>query len=80
MSHIRCPFCGDRALREFEFRKTLPGSAATPLQSVYFRQDHPQVSVEHWQHQSGCRSWLLIVRNPSTGSILRTDLLPEFPT
>ena len=31
--------------------------------------------MEHWQHLDGCRGWLLVRRNPSTGAVLETRLL-----
>ncbi|HWW78756.1 MAG TPA: sarcosine oxidase subunit delta [Steroidobacteraceae bacterium] len=77
MSHLHCPFCGERELREFEFRKTLPGTSASPVARVYLRQEEQDISIEHWQHLEGCRGWLRVVRNPFTGRILQTTLLPE---
>jgi sarcosine oxidase delta subunit len=31
--------------------------------------------VEEWQHVAGCRAWLLIDRNPSTGVVCSVALL-----
>lgn len=72
MSRLVCPFCGPRELREFQFHKTLPApeASATAYQRVYERVGSLDRSVEHWQHTGGCRSWLLVRRNPSTGAIL----------
>ncbi len=36
-------------------------------------------SVEHWQHVEGCRGWLKVERNPSTGAVLATRLLGGSP-
>jgi sarcosine oxidase delta subunit len=39
------------------------------FEQVYARVDVPDRSVEHWQHVQGCRVWLVLKRNPSTGVI-----------
>ena len=76
MTRLICPFCGPRELREFEFYKTLPAAVADGAFSrTYERIDRPDLSVEHWQHVEGCRGWLLVHRNPSTGAVLETRLL-----
>jgi len=75
MTQLVCPYCGARELHEFQFRKTAPAAAATPFERVYLRIDHPDRSIEHWQHVGGCRAWLIIERNPSTDAILRVRIL-----
>ena len=75
MTRLVCPFCGPRHLREFEFRKTVPAPGAGAFASVYERVDSAELSVEHWQHVGGCRGWLEIRRNPSTGSVLGIRLV-----
>ncbi|MGH8239527.1 MAG: sarcosine oxidase subunit delta [Steroidobacteraceae bacterium] len=65
-----CTFCGPRDLEEFHFRKTLPEPASTPVPRVYERLSRTDISIEHWQHLRGCRAWLLVHRNPSTGDVL----------
>jgi methylglutamate dehydrogenase subunit B len=73
---LPCPFCGPRELREFIFHKTLPAAAsADEFERTYLRVADPQSSVEHWQHVNGCRAWLLVQRNPSTGAVLAVQLL-----
>ncbi len=79
MTRLVCPFCGARELGEFEFRKTLPEPGGTPFAQVYERIERPALSVEHWQHVEGCRGWLLVHRNPSTGDVLGTELLGGGP-
>jgi len=81
MNRLDCPFCGRRDLREFEFHKTLPN---TPLEAdggafsrVYERFDRPDESVEHWQHIGGCRAWIRVRRNPSTGEVYDIVLLGD---
>jgi sarcosine oxidase subunit delta len=75
MTQLVCPFCGPRELHEFEFRKTAASAGGTPVERVYLRVDHPDLSIEHWHHVRGCRAWLVIERNPSTDAICRVRLL-----
>jgi sarcosine oxidase delta subunit len=76
MKPLACPFCGARALREFVFHKTLPASAdGTAFEQTYERVASLELSVEHWQHVGGCRAWLLVRRNPSSGAVLEVRLL-----
>jgi sarcosine oxidase subunit delta len=79
MMRLVCPFCGPRELREFQFHKTLPAGPGSVFARTYERIDHPERSVEHWQHVEGCRAWLLVERNPSSGTVLRTVLLGGTP-
>jgi len=72
---LTCPFCGARELEEFLFHKTLPEPDSGAYAEVYERANRLQDSLEHWQHVQGCRAWLLIRRNPSTGEVLKVDLL-----
>jgi len=75
MRRLVCPYCGPRELREFAFHKTLAAASATPYARVYERLASRDVSEEHWQHVGGCRSWLYVRRNPSTGEVLEIQLL-----
>jgi sarcosine oxidase subunit delta len=73
---MHCPFCGPRALREFEFHKTLPDAGATDAYArTYERVASLSRSLEHWQHVQGCRAWLLVLRNPSTDEVIDVQLL-----
>jgi heterotetrameric sarcosine oxidase delta subunit len=76
MNQLQCPFCGPRELQEFEFRKTRANVTTSEFSKVYLRVDSVDVSVEHWQHVQGCRAWLLVERNPSTGAVLGIEALP----
>jgi sarcosine oxidase subunit delta len=76
MNQLHCPFCGARELHEFEFRKTRANVDSSAFSKVYLRVDSVDLSVEYWQHVHGCRSWLLVQRNPSTGAILGVEMLP----
>jgi sarcosine oxidase delta subunit len=64
-------------LGEFVFHKTLPPPGATAFGKIYERVDRPDLSIEHWQHLHGCRGWLLVRRNPTTGTVLETLLLGD---
>jgi len=76
MTRLSCPFCGARALREFSFHKTVPEAAGgTPFEQIYERIANAGLSIEHWQHLAGCRAWLLVQRNPSTGEVFEVRLL-----
>lgn len=76
MTRLACPFCGPRELREFRFHKTLPDpAAATTYARIYERRGSLESSDEHWQHLLGCRAWLRVQRNPSTGEVRAVALL-----
>lgn len=77
MRRLDCPFCGPRELEEFHFLKTRAEPDATPFGDVYQRINRVDASSEHWQHVSGCRAWLLVTRNPSTGEVLDVKRLSE---
>ena len=78
MTNLHCPYCGSRELEEFAFRKTLPEPDTDDVASVYLRTSRLESSVEHWQHLRGCRAWLKVCRNPSTGEIHEIELLGGF--
>ena len=75
---LDCPYCGPRPLGEFVFRKTLPNAGedgvASTYRSIYLRRDSEVESREEWQHVGGCRAWLRVKRNPSTGGILGVEM------
>lgn len=76
MTRLHCPFCGARELREFEFHKTLPSAGgSSAFERTYERVAELDRSLEHWQHVGGCRAWLLVERNPSTGAVRDIRLL-----
>ena len=75
MSRLVCPFCGPRELGEFHFHKTLAEDGASEYESVYERANRPTDSLEHWQHALGCRAWLEVRRNPSSGDVLDVRML-----
>jgi methylglutamate dehydrogenase subunit B len=66
---ITCPFCGGRDVEEFQFRSVIAEAQSTAFERVYERVNDASNSLEYWQHALGCRVWLVIRRNPSTGEI-----------
>ena len=74
MTQLACPFCGPRELEEFYFRKTLAEPGSTVFAEVYERVNRVDISIEHWQHVHGCRAWLVVRRNPSSGQVLEVQL------
>jgi methylglutamate dehydrogenase subunit B len=75
VSRLVCPFCGPRELEEFLFRKSLSEPGASAYAEVYERLNRPEDSLEHWQHVHGCRAWLVIRRDPTSGDVLEIELL-----
>ena len=75
MNRLVCPFCGARELGEFLFHKTLPEPGASEFAAVYERASRPDDSLEHWQHLHGCRAWLEVRRNPSSGEVLALRMI-----
>jgi len=74
VTRLICPFCGPRELAEFVFHKTLAPANAASLEKVYERVGQLEDSVEHWQHVGGCRAWLRVRRNPSSGEVHEVSL------
>ena len=52
-------------------------AGASAYEQVYLRVDSAEHSVEEWQHTAGCRAWLLVDRNPSTGLVHSITLLGD---
>jgi sarcosine oxidase subunit delta len=76
VNRLYCPYCGPREQREFRFHKTLPERAdAEPYARVYERLGNMTHSREHWQHLDGCRAWLFVRRDPSSGAVLEVRVL-----
>lgn len=72
---LTCPFCGARELTEFVFRQTIPEAESDAVSAVYARRNCPRESFEYWQHVGGCRAWLRVRRDPSTGHVYDVRLL-----
>ncbi|MCP4045834.1 MAG: sarcosine oxidase subunit delta [Gammaproteobacteria bacterium] len=71
---LHCPFCGPRQVEEFHCRGQVAESDDA-VSAVYERVNRMDHCVEYWQHESGCRQWLQIRRNPSTGEVLEIQSL-----
>jgi len=73
---LHCPFCGIRDVSEFNFRSVAPErKEQSACALIYERLNDPNHSLEYWQHVEGCRAWLLITRNPSSGRVHDVGLL-----
>lgn len=71
-----CPFCGDREIDEYQFRQLVPDpSAPSAIARVYERVNRPDESVEYWQHVRGCRTWLIVRRDPTTSTVVSVHVL-----
>ncbi|HYB09921.1 MAG TPA: sarcosine oxidase subunit delta [Alphaproteobacteria bacterium] len=73
---IECPWCGKRDQTEFTYGGdgTLLRPASTaPLEAwhdyVYLRDNPRGRHTELWQHTSGCRQWIRVVRDTLTHEI-----------
>lgn len=70
MTRLACPFCGPRELPEFSFHTMVPEPGDDEFARVYLRLNRADRSIEFWQHDGGCRMWLRVTRNPSSGEVL----------
>ena len=78
---IRCPWCGDRAQIEFRYvgdasRRRPSNLEELPLDEwfdyVYTRPNPRGPHAEYWQHSSGCRQFVKVVRDTATHQVLGT--------
>lgn len=77
MLRIPCPYCGERDHVEFVYG----GDATQPYPDLgdddldrwtdfVFLRDNPKgAHAEYWQHQHGCRQWLVVTRDTVTHQI-----------
>ncbi len=76
---ISCPFCGPRDAQEFVYLSDAthhrPKDDATQamFDYVYLRDNPAGLHREHWQHVSGCRSWLIVTRDTRTHEIVSVE-------
>lgn len=75
---LDCPFCGWRQVEEFRCRGVVTEFDPDTVNGVYQRVNRTDSSVEHWQHLHGCRSWLRVWRNPTSGEVLEIQSLDNF--
>jgi methylglutamate dehydrogenase subunit B len=75
---LPCPFCGERDHGEFVYRgdssvkRPDPGAANAAslfFEYVYLRENTAGWHREHWYHEGGCRSWIVVERNTVTHEV-----------
>ncbi len=79
MLRIECPWCGVRNEDEFSYggdasvqRPTDADALDAWYDYVYTRDNLAGKHTEHWQHVSGCRAWITVVRDTMTHEIHST--------
>ncbi|MDA9151813.1 sarcosine oxidase subunit delta [bacterium] len=86
MLNIKCPYCGERAQKEFAYggdgtikRPDLDKSVTDKEWDafVYERKSPRGKHVEFWHHISGCRQWFRAQRDTVTHEIFKTLKLDE---
>mgnify|MGYP005637540637 FL=1 len=78
---IDCPYCGLRDHAEFTYvgdaARTRPAedaSQATWFDYVYLRDNPRGPHLEYWQHSSGCRAMVKVLRDTSSHRVLACGL------
>ena len=73
---IACPFCGERELSEFSYlgdakpqRPVADADDDAVYDYVYLRDNPRGPHRELWQHNAGCREWLVVTRDTLTHAI-----------
>jgi len=86
MLNIKCPYCGNRAQKEFAYggdgivkRPELNKSVTDEEWNafVYERKSPRGKHIELWHHISGCRQWFRAQRDTVTHEIFKTVKLDE---
>ena len=86
MLNIKCPYCGERAQKEFAYggdgtikRPELDKSVTDKVWDafVYERKSPRGKHVEFWHHIFGCRQWFRAQRDTVTHEIFKTVKLDE---
>ena len=76
---IRCPYCGERDLREFTCLgeavlqrpdPDAPDALERFAAYVYLRDNPAGTHAEFWHHAAACHAWLLVTRNTFTHEIV----------
>jgi methylglutamate dehydrogenase subunit B len=72
---LKCPLCGERDHSEFIYRgdasvirpdAQVKNAAEKFHDFVYLRDNTAGWHREHWYHEGGCRSWIVVERNTLT--------------
>lgn len=75
---LPCPYCGERDHSEFVYHgdatvrrpdPTAPNAAVRFHEYVHLRANPAGRHREHWYHEGGCRSWIVVERNTLTHEI-----------
>ena len=83
MIRIKCPYCGLRDHSEFNYigdatkiRPVSPELANDEewFDYIYIRDNPRGVHQEYWQHITGCRSYVKVLRDTVTHEVLKTGL------
>lgn len=83
---LRCPFCGEREISEFNcLGEALPDRPQPGVEDVlarfhdyyYSRANLDGVIREHWYHAGGCLSWLEVKRDTRTHAVLSVSMAAD---
>lgn len=82
---ISCPWCGTRDVEEFVFggdasakRPSLSDTDSETWLSFLYERKNPKGShLEYWQHERGCRHWLVMERDTVTHDIIAIQFADE---
>ncbi|MCX7560851.1 sarcosine oxidase subunit delta [Sulfitobacter sp. F26204] len=82
---IECPICGERDRREFYYQGAAvmlarPGDAATEAEwqsYLHLRENPAGRTDELWQHEAGCRAWVVVTRDTTTHVIATVRLATD---
>ena len=75
---LPCPLCGERDHSEFVYRgdasvvrpdADAPGAQRAFHEFVHLRANPAGWHKEHWYHEMGCRSWIVVERNTLTHEV-----------
>ena len=79
---IPCPICGERDLREFYYvgdakivNRPSPDASEDLWNDYLHNRENPAgVTKDLWYHESGCNSWLIVIRNTVTHEVVSAEL------
>jgi sarcosine oxidase subunit delta len=84
---LSCPICGERDQSEFVYRgdatlkrpdPAAPGAQRAFYEFVHLRSNPAGWHFEHWYHEFGCRSWIVVERNTVTHEVRGATLANAF--
>ena len=81
---LTCPWCGPRAIEEFVYGGTAAGrrpdldDSPDAWAAYLYERDNPKgPHEEYWQHERGCRLWLIVERDTQTHAVAAVRLAEE---